>query len=340
MQPENELTLPLGFVIELTESHDKEDVIQAYARWVSVIFSCSRTDVALLDPQEELIVYAIEDGDIKVDGEPHRIRDTILGHVSQTQMALVQRDVTRTSEFPDVARLASRGITSVAVVPLIFAGKALGALGLAFRATETFDDGKMILLETVARCLASYLLLHDQLRQLNDLSITDPLTGSFNRRHFQDVTRAAQDAWVQAGTPLSIAILDLDHFKAINDTHGHDFGDDVLREVAAVSQDFATGQETFVRLGGEEFCLVMQGTPLPSALARADDLRQRIASMPMDCAGVPVPVTASFGVAALGPGVPDVAAMMRRADEALYAAKHAGRNRVMPMTAQVQTASA
>jgi two-component system cell cycle response regulator len=173
--------------------------------------------------------------------------------------------------------------------------------------------------------------LRDELRernlQLERMARTDVLTGLVGRRHGATVlAQACADAAV-TGAPLAVVLADLDHFKAINDRHGHAAGDAVLRATAAVLRDGVVSGEAAVRWGGEEFLLVLPGCDATAAAARAERLRHALSAKPVDVAAPHLPITASLGCAALRSGeTPE--ALVARADAALYAAKAAGRDRV------------
>ncbi len=181
--------------------------------------------------------------------------------------------------------------------------------------------------------------------QLEQLSRTDHLTGLYNRRSLyisiealmaelaaegelgRETRRRAEDSTEQEGAErqtFSVVLLDIDHFKYVNDTFGHASGDIVLRAVAEVLQSFLRQRDLAGRWGGEEFVLVLPGVPLPQAERIAERLRQRVESAYVleDCQ-----VTASFGVTCWQPG-DSLEAVMGRADSAMYRAKHLGRNRV------------
>ncbi|UPG85144.1 GGDEF domain-containing protein [Luteibacter aegosomatis] len=168
--------------------------------------------------------------------------------------------------------------------------------------------------------------LQDSLRREHELALTDPLTGLPNRlaweRRMADVEQG-----VRAGASACIAAFDIDHFKAINDTFGHAAGDAVLRIVArTLSREMGEGA-FLARYGGEEFVVVYTDTAPPVALARAESLRVIIEALAFHASGRPVPVTMSGGVASFGAATEAATAVFERADRALYAAKHAGRNR-------------
>ncbi|MCX6080932.1 MAG: diguanylate cyclase [Chloroflexi bacterium] len=166
----------------------------------------------------------------------------------------------------------------------------------------------------------------DEIR-LNELAISDPLTGSYNRRYFYEMAHTYIEQAQRTARSLSILMLDLDHFKQINDTYGHVKGDLVLQKVVAACKSLVRPADIFSRFGGEEFVLAMPETSLRDALVIAERLRRVIEALKDDLSGMSI--TASLGVADSGgdPGV-SLDELLRRADEAMYASKHAGRNRV------------
>ena len=174
--------------------------------------------------------------------------------------------------------------------------------------------------------------LRDCLNASLELAVTDALTGLFNRRYLETHSKALADQARTAGNPLSALIMDIDHFKSVNDTHGHAAGDSVLREFAQRLRRNTRGIDLVCRLGGEEFAIIMVDTPLWRAQQIAERLRTSVAGEPfrLNSDGTPhVIVTASVGVATLGPPGEDMDALFARADQALYAAKREGRNRVV-----------
>ncbi len=163
-------------------------------------------------------------------------------------------------------------------------------------------------------------------------SITDELTGLFNRRRFDDVLASAA-ARATESEPIALVMLDLDRFKVINDTHGHPFGDTVLKAVAKVVRDAARDRDLPARYGGEELAVVLAVGDTEAARAFAERLREAIEALQLgDEQTGPVLVTASLGVASLPADGDDVGELVRAADEALYRAKRGGRNRVEAAT--------
>ncbi|TJX02042.1 MAG: PleD family two-component system response regulator [Mesorhizobium sp.] len=180
---------------------------------------------------------------------------------------------------------------------------------------------------------------NDQLRasvtQTIEMAVTDALTGLHNRRYLDSHLQTLFDRAVARRRPLSVMITDLDRFKTVNDAHGHDGGDEVLREFARRLRKNVRGIDLACRFGGEEFVVVMPDTDGAVAEKVAERIRAEIAQMPFAVGqdGKTIEVTVSVGVSAVLKGVDSVSGLMKRADLALYEAKSAGRNRVVAKAA-------
>ncbi|MFN4238083.1 MAG: GGDEF domain-containing protein [Vogesella sp.] len=162
-------------------------------------------------------------------------------------------------------------------------------------------------------------------RQLHTMSHRDPLTGLHNRR---SLNRSYVDHPKAYRQRLCVVFVDIDHFKAINDNFGHHIGDEVLQVVGRTMMVHTTDRIRAYRLGGEEFCMVLQESSLPEGLALAETLRDTLARQQLVFDDKPLRLTASFGVACATQDGMDMDALMSAADEALYKAKRNGRNRV------------
>lgn len=184
-------------------------------------------------------------------------------------------------------------------------------------------DELAVRLEIAGRILA----VHDQLARQNarlaELASTDELTGVKNRRRFREDLDLLFSQADRQGSPLSLILLDIDHFKQYNDAFGHPAGDRVLQQVGATLRSALRGHDVVARYGGEEFVVLLPGTDADAANDVAERLRTAIADQEWPHR----PVTASFGVATSGPGTSDAAALVEHADRALYLSKEAGRNR-------------
>lgn len=162
--------------------------------------------------------------------------------------------------------------------------------------------------------------------RLARLAMTDALTGLYNRRAFFDLAQRAFEHARRHGTGLGLVMMDIDHFKDINDRHGHQAGDAVLTHVAAMMTSFARAGDILARYGGEEFVLLMPQAEAGGMMALSERLRETLAANPVQMAEAAVRVTASFGVALVRATDAGLEPVLTRADAALYAAKAAGRN--------------
>lgn len=179
--------------------------------------------------------------------------------------------------------------------------------------------------------LAVTLLIAFSMETIEDLakrSTTDVLSGVLNRRGFEEAAAVKLAEVDEASAPAAIILCDIDHFKDVNDSFGHSFGDHVIAETGALFRGFSHGGRLAARLGGEEFALLLPGQRLDDARNIAEAIRRKFASMPFRADGETVTFAASFGVALRTVNEPLFDALAR-ADEALYLAKDRGRNRVM-----------
>jgi diguanylate cyclase (GGDEF)-like protein len=169
---------------------------------------------------------------------------------------------------------------------------------------------------------------HNRSQKLLDAALTDPLTGLYNRRGFEARIEALSSR--QGGAPgqQTWIMIDIDHFKAVNDTFGHEAGDEVLKAVAISLQSTLREGDILSRFGGEEFVLLMPGASETVGASVAERLRLKLEALTIGVDGRQIRATASFGVAQQATGETQ-AATLERADAALYRAKHGGRNRVI-----------
>src|SRR5829696_3804684 len=177
--------------------------------------------------------------------------------------------------------------------------------------------------------------LRDNVQLSIEMAITDALTGLYNRRYMENHLATLVDQAASRGKPLALLVLDIDHFKSVNDTYGHDAGDDVLREFAVRIRKSIRGIDLACRYGGEEFVIVMPETDIQVAGMVAERLRRSIAgeTFAVNKGANRIEVTISIGLSTLDRKGEPVADVLKRADIALYRAKHDGRNRVVSTAA-------
>jgi len=207
--------------------------------------------------------------------------------------------------------------------------------GIPLRTPEGYNVGSLCAMDTVVRhftvaevaILTNFATIVCDELELRMIAQVDHLTGALTRRGFVEQAEREVARSHRYTRPGALVMLDLDHFKSINDTHGHAAGDQVLQQVARIAGVTLRPSDLFGRLGGEEFALLLPETTGDEAVVVAERLRGAIADHPIALTdGRMLPVSASFGVAALGPDIASFPVWLQRADTMLYAAKAGGRN--------------
>ena len=190
----------------------------------------------------------------------------------------------------------------------------------------------LIALAVILITSVGFLLMHKERAEeaATRLAVTDPLTGTFNRRTFLELGAMEIARTRRAKGVLSLLMLDIDHFKRVNDQYGHQAGDEALKCVVDSLLETLRREDLLVRYGGEEFCVLLPGVPLDQATLLAERARAAVESAGFSFRGKEIPLTISVGVALfIRDGAEDIERLVSRADEALYSAKAAGRNRVV-----------
>ena len=234
-------------------------------------------------------------------------------------------DRTHSPQALDEARLTGMVEGDVLCFPLVAGGVAVGVLGVQDGPTITSDQRKALgvatgLIAIAARNVQLFL-------ETREYSLRDGLTSCFNRSHGLETLDAELRRTRRSRQPLSILMFDIDRFKTINDELGHLRGDDLLRAVGAQLTRVLRSSDVRCRYGGDEFLIILPDTPLIGAEHVAESVRQAMATLAMVLDGKTIPVTVSIGVATAGPDDLVVTALIQRADDALYRAKRAGRDR-------------
>jgi len=223
----------------------------------------------------------------------------------------------------------------LAVVPLLYQARSMGVLLVCSDDPHrVWQENELLLLRTVADQVAVAVNHARLFTQMQQLALTDGLTGCLNRRSFEMQLERDLRLATRMRQPLSLIMLDIDHFKRVNDTHGHDAGDAALRFLADVLRDELRGVDTAARYGGEEFAVVLPQAGLEGASIVAERLRLRLETTEVPGIGH---ITASFGLATFPLHANSRDQLVTAADRALYESKHAGRNRIStPPTAQTE----
>lgn len=210
-------------------------------------------------------------------------------------------------------------------VPMAAGGQVIGVLGVP-EGPEPFTEGRRRALTAAATLLGVSVRNAELFREVRDNSLRDGLTGCFNRTHAIEVIDTELRRARRSHAPVSLIMFDLDHFKEINDRHGHLCGDAVLAAVGSKMRDVLRGSDLKCRYGGEEFLVLLPETPLEGAKRVADTMRREFSELGVMWKGEMIGFTASFGVTTAQPAEIDTQALISRADAALYRAKDQGRN--------------
>ncbi len=260
---------------------------------------------------------------------------TLAGYVATTGRAIAlpnesdASDARRYLVDADIGGETAYETHSVLVVPLQEPiGEVLGVLQLV---NARDDDNRLVEFdpqyEALVRSLASQAAVAIRNAMLEELSFKDPLTGAYNRRYFRQRIEEEARRHARFGEPVSLVLLDLDHFKPVNDRLGHEAGDDVLREVAQLLMSHSRTFSIVTRYGGDEFAVLLVNTPKQGAIRYAERIKTVVQQHRFKYGTT---LTASMGVAALPDDVARSEELMPAADRALYVAKRLGRNAVRP----------
>ena len=259
-------------------------------------------------------------------GEMYKIEGdkTVIGRGQKAQIRLLDDGISR--EHAQLVILNDR-------VVLQDLGSTNGTYcnGLKVEANKELVDGDKILVGSTTILKFTY---HDNLdeifqKQMYESALRDGLTKAFNKKYFTDRLESEFTFAIRHVAPLTLVLFDIDHFKKVNDTHGHQAGDYVLSEIAALLTSALRAEDVFARYGGEEFAVICRGSDVTQGQIVAERMRKAVELRKFVYEDTHIPITISVGVAGLpDPGVKDAAELVSLADQSLYKSKHAGRNRV------------
>jgi diguanylate cyclase (GGDEF)-like protein len=252
------------------------------------------------------------------------------GRAAESGEPVLVDDVERGGVYHKGELLVRTGLRSLLCLPLTVRSRCVGVMTLYHRAPRSYAPEELRFLQTFAGTVSIAVdnarLYGEQLR----LAVTDGLTGLYNHKHFQEGLAAEMGRARRYGHPLSLLLLDIDHFKAYNDVRGHQAGDQLLRELAGLFQSLARQNDLVARYGGEEFAFLLPQSDKRQALALAKRLCRAVERR--SCRGEEaIPggrLTVSLGVASYPEDVQQPQDLVGAADQALYGAKRKGRNRV------------
>jgi len=295
----------------------KEDPFERIAALIQLVFGVETSIISMIDGHRQWYKAARGTPNASVPIEESFCRLTV-----DSDMAVIVPDASTDERFKDNPNVTGTAhVRFYASVPLRTPdGASIGTLCAIDSQPRDFSQRDTEVLEGLGRLVINEL-------ELRRLAATDGLTGTQTRRAFKEDARRCLARAERAGACVSAITFDLDHFKIINDTHGHAAGDRVLVAAVKATQEQLRFGDLFGRLGGEEFALLLPDADKDAALAVAEKLRVAFSTLAFPGSTPPIALSASFGVAAFRPGFDDIEGLLERADEALYDAKKAGRNR-------------
>jgi diguanylate cyclase (GGDEF)-like protein len=321
--------------VELMVELDLNTLLHFITRRALDLIGGTNCHCYLYRPEADLMERVASAGQELTPGKKTRQRNEgFVGHVWATGLPFLVNDY---NAWPGRKReydaLPSRALVGA---PIRWGEELLGIIDTMAYLPHQYTQTDLDILDMFAAQAAIAIRNARLYNKIEQVSITDELTGLFNRRGFFQFAEREFERSLRFNRPLAALMLDIDHFKRINDTYGHSAGDLVLRALADCFRQSKRGIDIEGRYGGEEFVLLLPETLLPGASQIAERLRQSVADLSIPIcrangkpSSVNLSITVSAGVAYMLPEIPNLDALIGRADEALYRAKGSGRNRVV-----------
>lgn len=309
----------------ISGGQDLDGVYRAFAEEIRQVVDFDRTSIILIEGEEAQVVAAATRAAISLSrGTRRPVAGTALEWLVRHKRARIEVDI-RTAEEDFVARDLGleEGIRSRLLVPILSRGEVVGALGFGSTRPDAYSEVDAERLRPLAGQLALAIENARLQEAVKRLSITDGLTGLFNRRYFDQRLAEERQRCLRYQRNFALMLLDIDHFKAFNDTYGHTAGDQVLAGVAATIRANVRDIDFVARYGGEEFAVILPEADEAEALRVAERVRAGVEARQFAQGRV----TISVGIVGCALGM-EIETLVNRADAALYESKHCGRNRV------------
>ncbi|MCC6216385.1 MAG: diguanylate cyclase [Polyangiaceae bacterium] len=290
---------------------------------------------------EHEIVAVSGEGSGELVGQRFRHNQGLVGMAVANRHPLPYRgDYDPARQMVFTRRLVPPAVPSLLVLPLVVRERALGTLVLGSERKGTFGEAVRPILEVLASHVAVSLANARMMARLEELATTDGLTGLYNKRTLLELGDQKLKAAARFSRPLSVLVCDIDHFKKVNDEHGHDVGDLVIKGLGQVLQRVKRDTDIVARFGGEEFVVVCEQTDARGAELLAERIRTELESTRFHTDQGTLSVTCSVGAAAFPAAGRDWETLFKATDTALYASKRGGRNRVTLWTPKLASTAA
>ncbi len=323
----------------VTASFDGDQIYTAIHRAAIQLMPTEAFVITLVTPdstQAEAVYLVDKDG--RAPGLLFSKDQGLTGRVLASGKTIYIPDVEQTPNLEGLHFGSQQHTRSILALPLRAGDHLIGMLSVQSYQPNAYSSEDEYLLEMLAATAAIAIENSRLLKEIQWLAITDPLTGLYNRRGLFELAEREVERYRRFGRPFCVYMLDIDLFKQINDTYGHAAGDQVLVGLANRLKQRIRDVDIIGRYGGEEIVVVLPETQLPQALRAAERARNHIQQNPISTDRGEIPVTVSIGVAEIDTQVSDLAALVDQADSAMYAAKQAGRNRVMAYRGETELA--
>lgn len=325
-----ELQILYDLARTIASTLDLEEVLERIAQVVPQKLNVPKFSIMLLNGEGLLEVLKAWPANVGSEGLTFAIDEGICGRAAASRKSEYVPDLEADTLFKVRGGEGAKGRGCLLAVPMVHGGEFLGVLNFERPQKADFSADEIEFFTAVADQAAMAVQNARLHEQTVALSVTDPLTGIPNRRHLFQQLDAEIVRANRFGTQLSFLMIDIDHFKHLNDTAGHSAGDDVLKQVSAILRRTVRKVDTVARYGGEEFVVLLPQVARAEALEVAEKLRKNVEEAPLEAARTQPggKVTISVGVANLPGDATERTKLVDSADSALYASKRGGRNRV------------
>jgi diguanylate cyclase (GGDEF)-like protein len=313
----------------ITNSLEKDDVLGRILNQIKVLLNCESSSILLVDDDLKQLNFAFlskDEDEESLKNTTLKMGEGIAGTVWQNGMPMLINDAQNDPRFCERADRATRHQTnSIIAVPLTVNGEIIGVIEAINKVSGGFSDFDLQMLQFCSNQSAIAINNAD----LYNMAIKDSMTRLYIKKYFRERFEEEWNRSIRMHHPLSLVIFDIDHFKSINDTYGHQAGDRVIKEIAGVINRNCRSIDIPCRYGGEEFTVILPETVREDATVFIERIRKLVESLRIEYEGSTISVTISCGFATLpdlSPG--DYNEMVEMADAALYYSKKNGRNKV------------